>query len=89
MTADDMPEPFAFFRLVTSYQIPQAIYVAAKLGIADHLSDGPKTLDELSHATNANVATLHAAAEWDYSISRSKQHRSKLAHGKSSIIAHS
>ena len=58
MTADAMPEPFAFFRLVTSYQIPQAIYVAAKLGIADQLSDGPKTLDQLSHATNANAVTL-------------------------------
>jgi SAM-dependent methyltransferase len=58
MTAGDTPEPFAFFRLVTSYQIPQAIYVAAKLGIADQLSDGPKTLDELSHATSANAATL-------------------------------
>jgi len=58
MTADDTPAPFTFFRLVTSYQIPQAIYVAAKLGIADQLSDGPKTLDELSHATSANAATL-------------------------------
>ena len=58
MTADDTPAPFAFFRLVTSYQITQAIYVAAKLGIADQLSDGPKTLDELAHATSANAATL-------------------------------
>jgi hypothetical protein len=58
MTADATPEPFAFFRLVTSYQIPQAIYVAAKLGIADQLSDGPKTIDELSHAVGAHVVTL-------------------------------
>jgi SAM-dependent methyltransferase len=59
MTSEDTPAPFAFFRLATSYQITQAIYVAAKLGIADQLSDGPKTLDELSRATSANAATLH------------------------------
>jgi SAM-dependent methyltransferase len=58
MTADDTLEPFDFFRLVTSYQISQAIYVAAKLGVADRLADGPKTLDELARATSANAATL-------------------------------
>jgi SAM-dependent methyltransferase len=58
VTADDTPAPFAFFRLATSYQITQAISVAVELGIADRLSDGPKTLDELAHATSANAATL-------------------------------
>jgi hypothetical protein len=50
MTSAGTPAPFAFFRLATSYQITQAISVAAKLGIADRLSDGPKTLDELARA---------------------------------------
>jgi hypothetical protein len=58
MTSEDAPAPFDFFRLVTSYQISQAIYVAAKLGIADQLSDGSKTLDQLAHATGANPSAL-------------------------------
>ncbi|MEP7188086.1 MAG: methyltransferase [Roseiflexaceae bacterium] len=58
MTSEDTPAPFAFFRLATSYQITQALSVAAKLGIADQLADGPKTLDELAHAIGANAATL-------------------------------
>jgi SAM-dependent methyltransferase len=58
MTSEDTPAPFAFFRLATSYQITQALSVAAKLGIADRLADGPKTLNELAHATSANAATL-------------------------------
>jgi len=58
MTAEVAPAPFAFFRLATSYQISQAIYVAAKLGIADLLADRPKPIDELSRATGAHAATL-------------------------------
>jgi hypothetical protein len=58
MTTEGVPAPFAFFRLATSYQISQAIYVAAKLGIADLLADRPKTTDELSRATGAHAATL-------------------------------
>jgi hypothetical protein len=29
-------------RLINAYQVSQALHVAAMLGIADHLKDGPK-----------------------------------------------
>ena len=54
------PPPFvALFQMVTGYYISQAIYVAAKLGIADRLTDGPHSSDELAHATDTHAPSLH------------------------------
>ena len=46
-------------RLVNSYQLSQAIHVAAVLGIADLLEDGPRTSDELAQATEADPRALY------------------------------
>ena len=46
-------------RLVNSYQLSQAIHVAAVLGIADLVEDGPRSSDELADATNANPRALY------------------------------
>ena len=35
--------------LVSGMRVTQLIYVAAKLGIADLLKDGSKSIDELAH----------------------------------------
>ena len=35
-------------RMITGYWVSRAIYVAAKLRIADHLKDGPRTAEELA-----------------------------------------
>ena len=37
----------------------QALYVAAKLGIADHLVDGPKPVDELAKTTGTDAPSLY------------------------------
>ena len=37
----------------------QALYVAAKLGIADLLADGPKTVEQLAAATNTDAPSLY------------------------------
>jgi hypothetical protein len=42
----------ALMRLVNGYQVSQAIHVAATLGIADLLADGPRTSDDLAAATD-------------------------------------
>jgi DNA-binding HxlR family transcriptional regulator len=44
--------------LIQSHRITSVIYVAAKLGIADLLSAGPKSVSELANATGANQAAL-------------------------------
>ncbi len=46
-------------QLITGYWISQAIYAAAKFGIADHLKDGSKTVAELARATATNPDALY------------------------------
>ena len=46
------------FDLVQSHRITAVIYVAAKLGIAELLRDGPRTTDDLAAATGADRGAL-------------------------------
>src|ERR1700733_2494713 len=41
------------------FWLSQTIYVAAKLGIADLVEDGPKTSEELARAAGADASALH------------------------------
>jgi O-methyltransferase domain/Dimerisation domain len=49
----------ALRRLVNGYQVTQAIHVAAALGIADLLRDGPRASDDLARATDSHAPSLH------------------------------
>lgn len=55
----DVPPQIALLQMATGFWVTQSIYVAARLGIADLLSDGPKTADELAQATHANGFMLY------------------------------
>src|SRR5688572_4545285 len=46
-------------RMLTGYWLSQALYVAAKLGLADLLKDGPRTADELALATKTHPRSLY------------------------------
>ncbi len=46
-------------RMITGYWISQAIYAAAKFGIADHLKDGPKSAELLATATETHADSLY------------------------------
>jgi O-methyltransferase domain/Dimerisation domain len=52
------PAPPDLFQMTTGYWLSQAIYVAAKLGIADLLKDGPQSCVALATATGADAASL-------------------------------
>ena len=58
MSTQQIPPPFALFRMVTGYYVSRAIYVVAKLGIADHLSEGPRRVDDLAAATGTHAPSL-------------------------------
>ena len=45
-------------QMMTGYWVSQAIYVAAKLGVADQLRDGPQPVQVLATATLADVSAL-------------------------------
>jgi len=46
-------------RLVNGHQVSQAIHVAATLGLADLLADGPRTSDELAEPTGSDADALY------------------------------
>ena len=49
-------------RLASGYQISQAIIVAARLKIAEHLVAGPKTSEQLARITNTHAPSLYRLA---------------------------
>jgi len=55
---EENPSPPALFQMATGYWVSQAIYVAAKLGIADLLKDGPQSCVALASDTGADAASL-------------------------------
>jgi hypothetical protein len=57
-TAGASPPPVTLLQMMTGYWVSQALYVAAKLGIADLLVDGPVTCDSLATATRTHAPSL-------------------------------
>jgi len=58
MSTQEMPPPFALFRLISGFYVSRAIYVMARLGIADLLSDGPLDAEELGKRSKTNAPSL-------------------------------
>jgi ubiquinone/menaquinone biosynthesis C-methylase UbiE len=46
-------------KMLTGYWISQALYVAAKLGLADCLKDGPRTAADLASATKSHPRAIY------------------------------
>jgi SAM-dependent methyltransferase len=58
-TPGELPPRLALFQLVMGHYFSQAIYVAARLGIADVLASGPRHYGEIAEATSAHAPSLH------------------------------
>jgi hypothetical protein len=56
--ASDLPGGAALYRLATAYQVTEAVYVAAKLGLADLLASGPASSLELAERAGAHAPAL-------------------------------
>jgi len=56
--ADVSSAPQQLFQMMTGYWVTQALYVAAKLGIADLLADGPVHCDTLARKTDVHPNSL-------------------------------
>jgi hypothetical protein len=54
-----LPPPEDLWNLVNGYRVSQAIYVAATLGLANALADGPRTSAELAGETDADPDALY------------------------------
>lgn len=53
------PPRSTLLHLINGYRVTQAIHVAAKLGIADLLADGPRGSDDLAVATESHPDALY------------------------------
>ncbi len=56
---DELPPQWILFQLITSHYISRAIFVAAKMGIADLIQDGSLHYTEIARASAADAPTLY------------------------------
>jgi hypothetical protein len=57
-TAQVLPPHVQLIQMATAFWVSRLLYVAAKLGLADHLADGPKDADALAAATRTHAPSL-------------------------------
>jgi SAM-dependent methyltransferase len=58
-TKEPLLPQLALFQMIAGHYLSRAIYVAAKLGIADLLSKGPQHYEELAKATETHAPSLN------------------------------
>ena len=54
----ELPPSVALMQMITGFWVSSAIYVAAKLGFADHMGDGSMDADELAERVGADSGAL-------------------------------
>lgn len=54
----EKPPPIQMLELISGFWISRCIYIVAKLGLADLLNDGPKSVSELAAATDSHEPSL-------------------------------
>jgi len=59
VSTDAPPAHVQLIQMATSYWASRLLYVAAKLGLADHLASGPKTAEALAGPTGTHAPSLH------------------------------
>ena len=52
------PPPVQMIQMLAGFQVSQALYVAAKVGVADALVDGPLPIDQLAERVDADPLAL-------------------------------
>jgi Dimerisation domain len=57
-TPSGVASPMTLLQMMTGYRVSQALYVAAKLGVADLLADGPCLVEDLAQQIRAHAPTL-------------------------------
>ncbi|HEX5294274.1 MAG TPA: methyltransferase dimerization domain-containing protein, partial [Streptosporangiaceae bacterium] len=58
MSAHEVPPPVQMVQLLAGFQISQALYAAAVLGVADHLTAGPAPVEVLAGQSGAHAPSL-------------------------------
>jgi len=58
-TNEEGPASVAMIRLIAGFWISRAVYIAAQLGIADLLKDGPQDIEQIARATMCHGPSLY------------------------------
>lgn len=59
MNSNELPLAHQMMKMIVSKWISKPIYAAAELGIADELSQGGKSIEDLAQVTNTHAPTLY------------------------------
>jgi len=59
VASPDTPPSTTMLRMISGFRVSRAIYIAAKLGLADLLKDGSKHTEELAEATGTHAPSLY------------------------------
>jgi SAM-dependent methyltransferase len=54
-----LPPHAQLIQMATGYWVSRMVYAAARIGLADHLADGPKSAAELAGPTGTHESALH------------------------------
>ena len=57
--AQDVPPQVAMLQMISGFWLARAIYIAAKLGLADLVKDEPKTAEALAQETHTHAPSLY------------------------------
>lgn len=55
----EVPPQAVLHQMMCGFWVSQAIHAIAKLGVADHLADGPRHIDDLAQSVGANAGALY------------------------------
>jgi len=58
MSTNALPPQLVLYQLATGHYLSNALQLAVKLGIAEHLADGPRHVDDIAAATGTHAAAL-------------------------------
>lgn len=59
MPAEKVPATHPLLQIATGFWASRALYIAAKIGIADQLAEGPKSAEGLASACGVHAGSLH------------------------------
>ena len=60
MSTQEIPAPFVIYRMITGYYVSQAIYVIARLGVADLLGEAPRDAEDLARQSKTHAPFAQA-----------------------------
>ncbi|HET9527010.1 MAG TPA: methyltransferase dimerization domain-containing protein, partial [Pyrinomonadaceae bacterium] len=56
---NQIPAPAQMLQIITNFWTSRAVFIIARLGVADLLKSGPKSAEELAESTGTHAPSLY------------------------------